>query len=187
MTFPVLFIFITFLDFVHIHDFPCFYSFSWLFEILFILMTFPVFPDFVRSLLFEIFPVFIHFHDFLRFCSFSWLFEILFMSMTLRFVHFHDFFEILFIFMAFPFFLHFRDFLRFCSCSWDFVHVHAIVQNDRKVWAEILFSGTPQKKKKKNVHSCSFNLCCVKRCGTEGENLKERDFFKCFFLMTLPI
>ncbi len=112
---------------------PCFYSFSWLFEILFTLNDFPCFPWFVRSWLlrfslflfiFMTFWDFVHFHDFLRFCSCHDFWD---------FVHFHDFFEILFIFMAFPFFYIFRDFLRFCSCSWDFVHVHAIVQNDRKV------------------------------------------------------
>ncbi len=196
----------TFPAFIHFHDFLRFCWCSWLFEILFIFMTFPVFihfhdflrycsindfpcfPWFCSFMTFWDFSCFIHFHDFLRFCSFSWLFEILFMSMT---------FEILFIFMTF---------LRFCSFSWlslffyifvtfwDFVHVHEILfmftplyKMTGKCEPKSCSVVHPKKIKIKIFHSCSFNLCCVKRCGTEGENLKERDFFKCFFLMTLPI
>ncbi len=187
----------TFPAFIHFHDFLRFCWCSWLFEILFILwlslflFIFMTFWDIVHINDFPCFPWFCSFMTFLDFpCfySFSWLFEILFIFMTFwDFVHVHDlrfcsfswFFEILFIFMAFPFFLHFRTF-------WDFVHVH-----------EILFMFTPLYKmtgkcepkscsvvhpkiKNNNFHSCSFNLCCVKRCRTEGENLKERDFLNVF-------
>ncbi len=143
--------------FVHYFwDFPCFYSFSWLFEILFIFMDF---WDFVMSMTFEILFISWLFWDFVHF---QWL--------SLFFLHFSWLFEILFMFM------------RFCSCSRHCTKWQESVSRNLVQWY------TPKKKKKKKkFHSCSFNLCCVKRCGTEGENLKERDFFKCFFLMTLPI
>ncbi len=146
MTSSGLFIFINFLDFVHIHDFPLLLSFSWLFLDLFILwlsLFLVNFHDFLRVLfIFHDVPCFYSFFMTFEFCSFcmtfwdfvhfSWLFEIWSCPWLLRFVHV-------------------QDFLRFCSFSWLF---------------EIFFSW---------------------RCGTEGWESERKGFFKCFFLMTLPI
>ncbi len=199
MDFPCFYSFSwLFWDFVDVHDFLRFCSFLWL-SLFFIhfmtfwdivhIMTFPVsLILFVHDFLRFSFPVFIHFHDFLRFCSFSWLWDFVHVHDFWDFVHFHDFFEILFIFIGFPFF--FTFFVTF----WDFVHVHEILfmftplyKMTGKCEPKSCSVVHPKKIKIQFFHSCSFNLCCVKRCGTEGENLKERDFFKCFFLMTLPI
>ncbi len=101
------------------------------------------------------FPVFINFHDFLRFCSYSWLSLLLFISWLFEILFISWLFEILFIFMTF-WDLSCPWLLRFCSCPWLF---------------EILF-----------IFHDFFEIFFSWRCGTEGENLKERDFFKCFFL-----